>query len=59
MGMQNEIIEPSNVFNKNGSLLQQGWARKPILKYNKENIGKGWSRIKEWDQHAENIYYRW
>jgi len=52
MGTQNEITKPSNLFNKDGSLVQQGWARKPILKYNKEDIGKGWSRIKEWDHFS-------
>jgi len=52
MGNQNEIKEPSNLFNKDGSLIQRGWARKPILKYNKENIGKGWLRIKEWDHYS-------
>ncbi len=52
MGVQNEIIEPTNLFNKDGSLVQRGWARKPILKYNKENIGKSWWRIKEWDHYS-------
>ncbi|MFX1327201.1 MAG: DUF2804 domain-containing protein [Promethearchaeota archaeon] len=52
MGDQIEITEPSNLFNKDGSLIQRGWARKPILKYNKEHIGKGWLRIKEWDHYS-------
>lgn len=52
MGKQNEITKPSDLFNKDGSLVQRGWARKPILKYNKENIGKGWLRIKEWDHYS-------
>ncbi|MFX0000037.1 MAG: DUF2804 domain-containing protein [Candidatus Hermodarchaeota archaeon] len=52
MGKQTEITEPSDLFSKDGSLVQKGWARKPILKYNKENIGKGWSRIKEWDHFS-------
>ncbi|MFX0139575.1 MAG: DUF2804 domain-containing protein [Candidatus Hodarchaeota archaeon] len=52
MAKQNEITEPSNLLNKDGSLIQRGWARKPILKYNKENIGKGWFRIKEWDHYS-------
>ena len=52
MGKQIEITEPSNLFNEDGSLLQRGWARKPLLKYNKEYIGKGWSRIKEWDHYS-------
>ena len=52
MGKQIEITEPSNLFNLDGSLTQRGWARKPILKYNKENIGKKWHRIKEWDHYS-------
>ena len=52
MGVQNEITESSNLFDKDGSLIQRGWAKKPILKYNKENIGKGWLRIKEWDHYS-------
>ncbi len=52
MRKQTEITESSNLFNTDGSLVQRGWARKPILKYNKENTGKGWSRIKEWDHFS-------
>ncbi len=52
MGNQNEIIDASNLFNDEGSLVQCGWARKPILNYNKEKIGKGWTRIKEWDHYS-------
>ncbi|MFX1433195.1 MAG: DUF2804 domain-containing protein [Promethearchaeota archaeon] len=52
MGEQIEITKPSNLFNGDGSLVQRGWARKPILKYNKEYIGKGWTRIKEWDHFS-------
>ncbi len=52
MGIQNEITERSDVFNKDGSLIQRGWARKPLLTYNKENIGKNWIRIKEWDHYS-------
>jgi hypothetical protein len=52
MGQQNEITDSSNLFNDDGSLVQRGWARKPILNYNKDKIGKGWSRIKEWDHFS-------
>lgn len=52
MGKQIEITEPSNLFNKDGSLVKTGWAKKPILTYNKENIGKSWWRIKEWDHYS-------
>lgn len=50
--MQNEITKPSNLFRKDGTLLQRGWARKPILKYNRENIGAKWYRIKEWSHYS-------
>jgi hypothetical protein len=52
MGKQNEITNPSNLFNEDGSLIQRGWARKPILNYNKKHIGKRWTRIKEWDHFS-------
>jgi hypothetical protein len=52
MGKQIEITEPSKLFNEDGSLIQTGWARKPIIKYNKEDIGKSWWRIKEWDHYS-------
>jgi hypothetical protein len=52
MRKQNEITEVSDLFDKDGSLIQRGWARKPIINYNKENIGKGWLRIKEWDHYS-------
>ncbi|MDX1797913.1 MAG: DUF2804 domain-containing protein [Candidatus Lokiarchaeia archaeon] len=52
MGKQNEITKVSDLFDEDGSLIQRGWARKPIINYNKENIGKGWLRIKEWDHYS-------
>jgi len=52
MGDQIEITESSKLFNEDGSLVKTGWARKPLLKYNKEHIGKSWWRIKEWDHYS-------
>jgi hypothetical protein len=52
MEKQNEITEPSNLFQKDGSLMQRGWARKPILIYNREDIGAKKYRIKEWDHYS-------
>ncbi|MHA1786429.1 MAG: DUF2804 domain-containing protein [Candidatus Helarchaeota archaeon] len=52
MANQIEITEPSDLFNEDGSLVQRGWARKPLLRYNKEKIGKSWWRIKEWDHFS-------
>lgn len=50
--MQNEITKPSDVFRKDGSLMQRGWARRPILNYNRENIPVKWHRIKEWSHYS-------
>jgi hypothetical protein len=50
--MQNEITKPSNVFRDDGSLVQRGWARRPILTYNREKIAVKWHRIKEWSHYS-------
>ena len=50
--MQNEITKPSNCFDKRGALIQRGWARKPILTYNREDIAIGWHRLKEWSHYS-------
>ncbi|MEJ2249451.1 MAG: DUF2804 domain-containing protein [Candidatus Lokiarchaeota archaeon] len=52
IGTQNEITEKTKLFTEEGELKQRGWARKPILIYNKEDIGVGWHRIKEWDHYS-------
>ena len=52
--MQNEITKSSDLLDSFGQLVQKGWARKLILKYNRENISAGWSRIKEWDYLVSN-----
>ena len=44
--MQNEITKPSKCFHKNGALMQRGWARRPLLEYNREDIAAKWYRIK-------------
>jgi len=50
--MQNEITEPSDLLDENGELIQKGWARKLLLKYDRSKIKAGWLRIKEWDYYA-------
>jgi len=49
---QHEITEPSPLLNRDGTLIQQGFATRPLLAYNRENIKAGWHRIKEWDYYA-------
>jgi len=52
--MSKEITEPSDLFDEEGVLIQDGWARKPLLRYNRENIPVGWFRLKEWDNYVIN-----
>lgn len=47
--MQNEITTPGDLLDEQGHLTQRGWARKPLLRYNPENLKVGWHRLKEWD----------
>lgn len=46
--MQNEITTPGDFFSEDGTILQRGWAKKPLLHYNPENLKSKW-RLKEWD----------
>jgi hypothetical protein len=50
--MQHEIVTKGPLLSKNGHLIQKGWSRTQQLHYNRENIGVGWHRIKEWDYYA-------
>lgn len=52
MSNQDEITESGLLLNNKGSLKNTGWSRKPLLKYNRENLGKSWFRTKEWDYYA-------
>ena len=52
MSSQNEILDEGDLLDLDGSLNVKGWSRKPLLKYNRENLGKGWFRTKEWDYYA-------
>lgn len=50
--MQNEITKPSDLLDDKGELVQKGWARSLLMKYNREKIDAGPLRIKEWDYYA-------
>ena len=52
--MNREITQPSDLFDDKGVLIQDGWARKPILNYNRESISSSWFRLKEWDNYVIN-----
>jgi len=50
--IQNEITKPSDLLDKRGALIQTGWAKKPLLRYNRENIPVPFHRIKEWEHYT-------
>ncbi len=49
--MQHEISRPTALLDSTGNLTQLGYARRPVLTYNPENVQVGGKRfrIKEWD----------
>lgn len=53
--MQRKITRPSKLLNKQGELVQKGYATYPILDYNRREAAKK-HRLKEWDYYL--IYNR-
>ncbi len=56
---QHEIVERSTLLDSNGSLVQRGWARHPLLDCNLEASrvyrfarGLQWFRVKRWDYYG-------
>ena len=52
--MSDQITEPSDLFDENGILIQDGWATKPLLHYNRDKVKASWFRLKEWDNYVVN-----
>jgi hypothetical protein len=50
--MQNEIRKNLNLLDGNGCITEEGWARFPYWKYDREAIKASALRIKEWDYYA-------
>jgi hypothetical protein len=50
--MQHEITQAGPLLRADGTLSEEGYAKKLILEYNRKCIAHGWSRIKEWDYYA-------
>lgn len=56
--MQHEITEASALLDKEGRLVQRGWARQPLLDCNLENVSfyavklLQFLRVKQWDYYA-------
>lgn len=49
--MQNEITVAKDLLNEKGLLKESGWARRPLLKYQRKAIAANRFRIKEWDYY--------
>jgi hypothetical protein len=48
--MQHKILEPSDLLNKYGELIQKGYATCPILTYKRSDVARK-LRLKEWDYY--------
>ena len=48
--MQLEITRPSMLLDNKGNLVQKGYAKRPILRYNRKFVKKK-HRLKEWDYY--------
>ena len=51
MGDQHEITEPLELLDEKGCLVEPGYARKLLWRYDRSKIKAGWHRIKEWDYY--------
>lgn len=53
--MQNQITEMTTLLNKEGNLINAGFATKMLYDYNRENIKANAFRVKEWDFYQITI----
>ncbi len=49
--MQEEIFAPLDLLNADGEIAEPGWARRPLYRYNRDQVRAGWHRRKEWDYY--------
>ncbi len=49
---QKEIVQPGPLLDQRGRLVQKGWARRPILAYDRRQVGVSPFRRKEWDYYC-------
>ena len=58
ISMQHEIRNAHDLLDKNGNLIEAGWCRQPILRYNPENIAFPKERFKEWHYYfaGDDVY---
>ncbi len=52
LSMQRELTTPGDLLTDDGELVQCGWARRLLLRYDRARIGVRRTRIKEWDYYC-------
>lgn len=52
MAPQNRITEPCDLLDRNGHVINPGYATSPLWQYDRGKINAGWHRIKEWDYYS-------
>lgn len=49
---QHEIISPIELLDDRGHIVEEGWARRQLWRYDRSRIRAPWYRIKEWDYYC-------
>lgn len=49
---QHEITSSIELLDNQGHLVEEGWARRPLWRYDRSRIKAPWYRIKEWDYYC-------
>lgn len=49
---QHEITSPIELLDDTGHLVEEGWARQPLWRYDRGRVKAPWYRIKEWDYYC-------
>ncbi|MBU0969459.1 MAG: DUF2804 domain-containing protein [Proteobacteria bacterium] len=52
MEQQNQVTDPCDLLDKNGLLINPGYAVNPYWRYDRKQIKAGWHRVKEWDYYS-------
>lgn len=52
--MEHEVTKKQLLLDKEGRVVEPGWARNEVWEYNRENIKAPWFRKKEWDYYLFN-----
>ena len=50
--MNIEIMEERELLDSSGRITKEGWARRPLWRYDRSRIKAPWWRIKEWDYYS-------